>query len=205
MCGRVLVGENKDIVITGRDGRQFKPKPNAGGNPGSMLPVVTDAMPDKVQQFRWGLLNAEDNKIHDRNKHARIETLHRIGLWRQLLGKKHCVIRIQAFFEYNKDQETLYRIERADGKPFYIAGLWDIWMDVDTNVLLPTFAMITMTPNRAMAEIHDRMPAILERSDIKTWLNGSLSGNERSAFLQSHPCLPETLKITVEKNYQKGK
>ncbi|GAB3921898.1 SOS response-associated peptidase [Mucilaginibacter myungsuensis] len=198
MCGRVLVGEQKDIVITGRDGRQFKPKPNGTGNPGSMLPVVTDAMPDKVQQFRWGLLTPEDDKIHDKYKHARIENLHNRKTWKDLLGRKHCVIRIQAFFEYNKEQEKLYRVERVDGKPFYIAGLWDIWMDIPTTLLIPTFAMITMPPNRAMAEIHDRMPAILERGDIKTWLDKGLTGTERAAFLQSRPCLPETLKITVE-------
>ena len=199
MCGRVLIGENKDILITGRDGRQFKPKANTAGNPGSMLPVVTDAMPDKVQQFRWGLLTVEDDKIHSKNKHARIENLYNVGLWRQLVGKKHCAIRIQAFFEYNKTHEKTYRIERADGKPFYIAGLWDIWIDIQTNVLLPTFAMITVTPNRAMSEIHDRMPAIIERGDIKTWLNKNYSGTERTAFLQHKPCLSENLKIVVEK------
>lgn len=199
MCGRVLVGEQKDILITGRDGRQFKPKPNAGGNPGSMLTVVTDALPDKVQQYRWGLLTADDENIHAKHKHAKIEHLHTV--WRNQLGKKHCVIRIQAFFEYNKDQKKSYRIERADGKPFYIAGLWDIWLDVDTNVLLPTCLMITMPPNRAMAEIHDRMPAILERSDLKIWLNSNLTGQQRTAFLQSNPCLKETLKITIEKEY----
>jgi putative SOS response-associated peptidase YedK len=134
MCGRVLIGEYKDIVITGRDGRKFTPKPNTTGNPGTMLPVVTDTMPDKVQQFRWGLLTLDDDKIHNRHKHARIETLPRVGLWKNLLGKKHCVIRIQAFFEYNKEQEKQYRIERADGKPFYIAGLWDIWFDIRTGI-----------------------------------------------------------------------
>ena len=111
------------------------------------------------------------------------------------------MIRIQAFFEYNKLQEKLYRVERADGKPFYIAGLWDVWLDVDTNVLLPTCLMVTMPPNRAMAEIHDRMPAILERGDIKSWLNGNLTGQQRTGLLQSKPCLSEYLKITIEKEY----
>lgn len=202
MCGRVLIGENKDIVITGRDGREFKPKTNTPGNPGSVLPVVTDAMPDKVQQFRWGLLTIDDDKIHSKNKHARIETLYKVGMWRELTGKKHCVIRIQAFFEYNKQQEKTYRIERTDGKPFYIAGLWDIWFDIKTNILLPTFVMITMPPNRAMAVIHDRMPAILERGDIKTWLNSSYSGTERTAFIQNRPCLSESLKVTIEKDFK---
>jgi putative SOS response-associated peptidase YedK len=158
---------------------------------------VTDALPDKVQQYRWGLLTVDDDKIHNKHKHARVENLPTV--WRQHLGKKHCVIRIQAFFEYNKEHQKTYRIERADGKPFYIAGLWDIWIDIQTNVLLPTFAMITMPPNRAMADIHDRMPAILERGDIKNWLNRQLSGPERLSHLRNKPCLPEILRISVER------
>jgi hypothetical protein len=35
----------------------------------------------------------------------------------------------------------------------------------------------------------------IERSDVKTWLNGNMAGQK------SYPCLPETLKITVEKEY----
>ncbi|MEO3407548.1 SOS response-associated peptidase family protein [Mucilaginibacter sp. CAU 1740] len=49
-----------------------------------------------------------------------------------------------------------------------MAGLWDIWMDIKTNVLLPTFVLLTMSPNSAMSAIDDRMPAILERGDVKT-------------------------------------
>jgi putative SOS response-associated peptidase YedK len=65
--------------------------------------------------------------------------------------------------------------------------------------------MITMPPNRAMAQIQDRMPAILERTDIKTWLNPNYSGPQRSEFLQSKPCLSDILKITVEKDHGGGK
>ena len=199
MCGHVEIGEQKDIMITGRDGRTFKPKSNSGGNPGSMLPVVTDAMPGKVQEFRWGLLTLDDDKIHSKNKHARIETITRVPLWRELVGRKHCVVRIQAFFEYNQEQQRRYKIERADGQPFYIAGLWDIWMDIRTNVLLPTFVMITMEPNNDMAAIHDRMPAIMERNHVKVWLNGSYTGQQRVEFLKNNPCPPGVLKITAEK------
>jgi hypothetical protein len=55
------------------------------------------ALPDKVQQYRWGLLTADDEKIHAKHKHAKIENSH--TAWRQQLGRKHFVIRIQAFFE----------------------------------------------------------------------------------------------------------
>lgn len=204
MCGHVDLGEQKDIKIIKRDGSAYKAKTNTAGNPGSMMPVVTDSLPDKVQQFRWGLLTADDDNVHSKNKHARIESLFTVPLWRQEVGKRHCVIRIQAFFEYNKVHEKTYRIERADGQPFYIAGLWDVWLDIKTNVLLPTFVMITLPPNRAMAEIHDRMPAILERGDVKHWINGNLSGPERVTHLRNLPCPSENLKITVHKDHRKN-
>lgn len=201
MCGHVEIGEQKDIKIIKRDGASYTPKSNSAGNPGSMLPVVTDAIPDKVQQFRWGLLNADDDRIHSKNKHARIESLFVVPMWKDIAGKRHCVIRIQAFFEYNREQQRKYRIERKDGKPFYIAGLWDIWFDIKTGILLPTFAMITMPPNSTMAEIHDRMPAILERGDIKTWINGNYTAEQRVDFLRKHPCPSDRLRITVEKEH----
>ncbi len=66
MCGQVDLGEQKDIKIYKRDGGSYTPKSNTAGNPGSMLPVMTDAMPDKVQQFRWGLLTEDDDRIHSK-------------------------------------------------------------------------------------------------------------------------------------------
>ncbi|OOQ60368.1 SOS response-associated peptidase [Mucilaginibacter pedocola] len=204
MCGHVEIGEQKDIKIIKRDGSAYTAKNSASGNPGSMLPVVTDALPDKVQEFRWGLLTADDNNIHSKNKHARVESLFTVGLWRERVGRKHCVIRIQAYFEYNRQEERTYKIERTDGKPFYIAGLWEHWLDVKTNILLPTFVMITMPPNRTAAEIHDRMPAILERANIKHWINPHLSGPERVSFLKGHPCPAESLNISLHKGHKGG-
>jgi putative SOS response-associated peptidase YedK len=203
MCGHIEIGEQKDIVITGRDGRKYTPKNKSTGNPGAMLPVVTDAMPGKVQEFRWGLLTLDDDYIHSKNKHARIESLRHVPMWRDLVGRKHCVVRIQAFFEYNKEQQRTYRIERIDGQPFYIAGLWDIWIDIKTNVLLPTCVMITMEPNADMSDVHDRMPAMMERADVKNWLNGNLSAEQRLNFLKANACPNGVLKISVEKDHKK--
>ncbi len=203
MCGHVDIGEQKDFKIIARDGSSYTPRSESGGKPGSMLPVVTDAMPTKVQSFRWGLLSLDDDRIHSKNKHARIESMSTVQLWKDLVGRKHCVVRIQAFFEYNREQERTYRVERADGQPFYIAGLWDIWLDIKTNVLMPTFVMITLPPNSAMSAIHERMPAILERNQIKTWLSGSYTGSQRVSFLRENPCRSEMLRITVEKDHGK--
>ncbi|SFA58528.1 Putative SOS response-associated peptidase YedK [Pedobacter suwonensis] len=203
MCGHVEIGEQKDIKIAKRDGSSYTAKSNGSGNPGSMLPVVTDAMPDKVQEYRWGLLSVDDDKIHSKNKHARIESLFLVPLWRELVGRKHCVVRIQAFYEYNREQEKTYKIERVDGQPFYIAGLWDIWFDIKSGILLPTFTMITMPPNSEMIKVHDRMPAILDRSNVKIWINSSYTAEQRVEWLRNNPIESSTLSIVVHKDHKK--
>lgn len=203
MCGHVEIGEQKDIKIAKRDGSSYTAKSNGSGNPGSMLPVVTDAMPDKVQEYRWGLLSVDDDKIHSKNKHARIESLFLVPLWRELVGRKHCVVRIQTFYEYNREQEKTYKIERVDGQPFYIAGLWDIWFDIKSGILLPTFTMITMPPNSEMIKVHDRMPAILDRGNVKIWINSSYTAEQRVEWLRNNPIESSTLSIVVHKDHKK--
>ena len=189
MCGRVLISELKDKNQTGirGDAAQGGAKKGATGNPGSLLPVVTDGLPTKVQHYRWGLLRTWDNEIHSRYKHARVETLQKLPTFRDLVGKNHCVTKVDGYFEFDRVSKQLYYITNADNSPLYIAGLWDIWMDIDTNVLIPTFTMITTEPNEAMARIHDRMPVILKRADVSTWLNAKLPVQERMAVLQQVP------------------
>ncbi|NCD68307.1 SOS response-associated peptidase [Mucilaginibacter agri] len=205
MCGHVEIGEQKDIKIMKRDGGAYTARTNASGKPGSMLPVVTDAHPAEAQQFRWGLLTLDDDRIHSKNKHARIESLFLVSAWKELVGRKHCAVRVQAYFEYNPARNITYKIERTDGKPFYIAGLWDIWFDIKSGMLLPTFLMITVPPNSAICAIHDRMPAILERENIKHWINGHLSGEERVNFLRQTPCPSRNLEIKIHKDHNQDK
>ncbi|QQL49207.1 SOS response-associated peptidase [Mucilaginibacter ginkgonis] len=185
MCGRVLISEIKGgTEQTGIRGEAGQSKAGKSGNPGSMLPVVTDAMPTKVQYYRWGLLRTWDNEIHSRYKHARVETLQNLPTFKDLVGHNHCVTKVDGYFEFNRASKELYYITNADGSPLYLAGLWDIWMDIDTNVLIPTFTMITTEPNAAISEIHDRMPVMLKRSEVSTWLNSRLPVQQRLALLQ---------------------
>jgi putative SOS response-associated peptidase YedK len=55
---------------------------------------------------------------------------------------------------------------------FAFAGLWTPSAGPG---LPPTCTIITTTPNALLAEIHDRMPAILERTDEDRWLDPRLT------------------------------
>ena len=51
------------------------------------------------------------------------------------------------------------------------AGLWDEWKDKATGESLKSCTMIITEPNDFVAEVHDRMPVVLEAKDFASWLN----------------------------------
>jgi putative SOS response-associated peptidase YedK len=57
-----------------------------------------------------------------------------------------------------------------DGSPFGIAGLWENWKD-PRGEWQRTFAILTVPPNELVAEIHDRMPAILRPEHYTRWMS----------------------------------
>ena len=61
-----------------------------------------------------------------------------------------------------------YAIARQDGQPMAFAGLWEQFEWPDGTVLR-TFTIITANANAMMAELHDRMPVILEPIGRHGW------------------------------------
>jgi putative SOS response-associated peptidase YedK len=65
-----------------------------------------------------------------------------------------------------------FYITCTDQPVFGFAGLWESSRGAD-GAALESCTIIAMPPNPLMAEIHDvkqRMPAILQSSDIDAWL-----------------------------------
>ena len=54
---------------------------------------------------------------------------------------------------------------------FGLAGLWENWRNPNTGEWERTFAVITVPSNELVAQIHDRMPAILEPAGYDRWLS----------------------------------
>jgi putative SOS response-associated peptidase YedK len=57
-----------------------------------------------------------------------------------------------------------------DGLPFGIASIWENWKEPSSGEWIRTFAIITTDANELVADIHDRMPAILAAPDCVRWL-----------------------------------
>jgi putative SOS response-associated peptidase YedK len=50
--------------------------------------------------------------------------------------------------------------------------LWDEWRDRATGEKLQSCTMLITEPNSFVAEVHDRMPAMLSEKDFEPWLRG---------------------------------
>ena len=59
----------------------------------------------------------------------------------------------------------------ADKAPFALAGLWKELADPKTGELLDRYLVITCEPNALMAELHNRMPVIIDVADYDRWLS----------------------------------
>jgi putative SOS response-associated peptidase YedK len=61
-------------------------------------------------------------------------------------------------------------ITLKSGEPFAFAGLWETWKSPEG--LLQSATIVTTTPNEVMAQIHNRMPVLLDPADHDRWLDG---------------------------------
>ncbi|MGE9310864.1 SOS response-associated peptidase [Niabella sp. CJ426] len=68
-----------------------------------------------------------------------------------------------------------YRIFLADREYFFIAGIWQEWMDAETGEVVETCSMLTTAGNEVASEIHNskkRQPTVLTDDLAYEWLFG---------------------------------
>jgi putative SOS response-associated peptidase YedK len=58
------------------------------------------------------------------------------------------------------------------------AGLWDEWKNRETGERIKSCAMIITGPNEFVAEVHDRMPVLLQPDQFDHWLSGNMTVDE---------------------------
>jgi putative SOS response-associated peptidase YedK len=95
-------------------------------------------------------------------------------MFRDAYAVRRCIVPVDGFFEWRAIKgahaKQPYAIAMKDGSPFGLAGLWENWKNPNTGEWERTFAIITVPSNELVAQIHDRMPAILEPRSYEGWL-----------------------------------
>ncbi len=177
MCGRYsfapdlkIVNEHYNITVNDND-----LDVNYNCAPSQQLPVVSNDRPGELSRHHWGLIPfwAKDKKIGYKMINARGETITEKASFKNAFKKRRCLIPADAFYEWkrmdNPKEKIPYRIYLKDQPIFSMAGIWEVWK-APAGEYIRSFSIITISPNKLMAEIHDRMPVILSKKDEKAWL-----------------------------------
>jgi putative SOS response-associated peptidase YedK len=91
-------------------------------------------------------------------------------MWRYSFQDRRCLIPVTAFAEAEgeKGRKTRTWFSLPDQDLFAVAGLWR-----DTPEWGPAYTMVMTEACIHVADVHDRMPVILNRSDWDDWLDGA--------------------------------
>jgi putative SOS response-associated peptidase YedK len=136
-----------------------------------------------VRSYRWGLIPswATDPSFGSRSFNARAETVATKPSFRAAFAKRRIVVPADGYFEWRKgpagERQPFY-LRRADGRPLALAGLSELWRDPNADAdtpLLATCTIVTTAASLELAEIHDRMPVVLETDAIERWLDRTAS------------------------------
>jgi putative SOS response-associated peptidase YedK len=98
-----------------------------------------------------------------------------------------------------------YCFEVGQGDLFALAGLWDQWKSADGEII-ESCTILTTTPNSLVADMHDRMPVILDPDDYDLWLDqGMRDTTAASELLKTFnarlmQCYPVSMRINSAAN-----
>ena len=183
MCGRKTLTKDMRSIIEELaidewlDGDH---EPNFNIAPTQDSPVLINKDNSKiVKMMKWGLIPSwsKDSSRSSRMINARSETLLQKIAYKDLVHSRRCIIITDGYFEWKKygKKKTPFYIQHPEKELLLMAGLWTSWRS--SSNIISTYTVITTSPKKELADIHDRMPVILKKSDIDTWLNCSANNN----------------------------
>ena len=143
--------------------------------PGSKMPVLLGAEDGPTPELLvWGFRTSKSMLIN-----TRAETALEKPTFAESARYRHCVIPSTGFFEWDGDRRK-FRFTMPDATELYMAGIYDVRGGV------PCYSILTTAANESMREVHDRMPLVLEHTQVEPWLY-DLKATEQ--FLRMRPPL----------------
>lgn len=183
MCGRFSLATNLDELANqfGFDSMLMESRYQERNNiiPGHRILTVasgTEAGMKRAQIMRWGMHATTQGPIRQNAKpiyNARSETAHAKPTFAQAYAERRCIIPADAFYEMEQDEEggrSMVRLRKADGTAFAMAGIWNPGRNYGENTGGDCVSLTT-EPNSLVAQVHNRMPVILELEDIDEWIH----------------------------------
>ncbi len=157
-------------------------KPTAVIRPTDLQPFIRLSGPDRILDLgMWGFPPLKYKTTLLIN--ARSETMEVLPTFRDAFLHRRCVVPVTGYYEWKREADgskTPWRFSLQGASPrrgaaigegkadlFVLAGLFA----ADHKTGQRRFAIVTTEPNAMAADVHDRMPVILNDMSMKVWLS----------------------------------
>jgi len=186
MCGRFAITLPDDAMAQlfgAAPANDLPPVPRYNVCPTQpVAAVVSREGARHVGPMRWGLIPRWYKHPTDGPLlfNARSETLADKPAFAEAARRRRCLIPASGFYEWTKDGEARlpWFIRRTNSEAMVFAGVWQAWMGPE-GTRIATCAIVTCAASDAMAELHDRVPVIVEPDDWALWLGEAGHGAAR--------------------------
>ena len=172
MCGRFVLSSDGDR-LTDHYGLASLPAFVGGYNiaPSARVPVVRQDPDREAAVCHWGFIPHWVKEPVLKPINARAETLIGKPYFRDAFRRRRCLIPANGYYEWRAalGGKQPYFIHMAGTELVSFAGLWSSWRGPDGPV--ESCVIITTTASEELADIHDRMPAIIAPDDYDAWLD----------------------------------
>ncbi|MEO8616887.1 MAG: SOS response-associated peptidase family protein, partial [Luteolibacter sp.] len=141
------------------------------------IPAPVIVMDGSARTMSWGFRRSFAPKVKGRAPVMRTIVNSREDkldgrMWKKAFAESRCIIPAFSFFEWVDDhgKKVPLRFSRPGDGWLWIAGIWEDHEDHGE-----CFSMNTTEPNDVVEPVHDRMPAVLQESQIAPYLAGELN------------------------------
>jgi putative SOS response-associated peptidase YedK len=162
----------------------FQPDYNVCPTDPADVVVAKDGAHELVR-MRWGLVpfwwSKPLKELRLATFNARVETVTTKSFFREPFKTRRCLMPLSGYYEWQdkSDGKQPHYFTARDGSPLVTAaGLWDEWKNRETGERIKSCTMIITQPNAFVAEVHDRMPVLLQPDQFDHWLSGDMSVDE---------------------------
>lgn len=142
--------------------------------PTQTLDVVTMESDLNLVSMSWGVsmtLPGKTGMVTKRIQNSRDDKVWTSRLWKPLIERQRALVPVNGFYEWKRQNRKLvaaYHITPANQPAMFFAGIYKQSSDLTQK---PEVSVITTSANKAMNEVHDRMPVILSSNNAAmAWL-----------------------------------
>jgi len=187
-AGKEMIEEEFGIPF--RYPNLFKPNPIINGFNETNLCVVTMENPKEISLAIWGLMPQnfkEDWHTFQDNANTlnvKLEDLESIPWMQESFEQRRCLIIVTGFYTHllENGNTCSYYIYQASGKPFYLAGTY--------NILDDGFLCTALTVNKTDVflsnyhNISNLAPVVVPKEQAGIWLNKDTDLSDLKAFIE---------------------